>query len=278
MNAGFPEDMARAFSILVVTDEDGELRLGRNEAGFYLERSSQDTSVDNLDQRAASRTMYESRAHASEAASDHLIRFLTGKAASSLEARGAPCWPLEAALENAVLIPLSASDGTAEPRAFRDVPGWTPDERPGAVDLIIDYHAYLRIAFELKLGAVSESLWDIVKLINLLDAEMADTAYVVVGAHDDEWAATPIGDLFNPDHVLAAFRARSRGAHQTMQEGLDITPETKRGCARQSSFNLQRSSRRQSPGHQLSGHVPARARRQARGSQRRQIRRRMASC
>ena len=85
---------------------------------------------------------------------------------------------------------------------FRDVPGWTPNERPGAVDLIIDYTAYLRIAFELKLGAVSESLWDIVKLINLLDAEMVDTAYVVVGAHDDEWAATPIGDLFNPDYIL----------------------------------------------------------------------------
>ena len=68
MNAGFPEDMARAFSILVVTDEDGELRLGRNEAGFYLERSSRDSSADDLEQLAASRTMFESRAHASEAA------------------------------------------------------------------------------------------------------------------------------------------------------------------------------------------------------------------
>jgi hypothetical protein len=77
------------------------------------------------------------------------------------------------------------------------VPGWQP--QPGGLDLLLTSPAGSRLLFELKVNHVDQALWDLVKLLSLMEATPAGRGYLAVAAPSRTWerAGDCIG-LFMP--------------------------------------------------------------------------------
>lgn len=124
---------------------------------------------------------------------------ILGGAMKDVARRGAyrPAARPEAHLVAVVRDALRAQDGAAEvsdvePRYA--LPGWT--RSPGGVDLAVDDHAARRALVECKVDKPDESLWDALKLVDIVYMHHVDAGFLLYDATDAIWAAHPVAELF----------------------------------------------------------------------------------
>ena len=103
----------------------------------------------------------------------------------------------EAHLVAVVRDALRAQDGVnevteVEPRY--PLAGWT--RSPGGVDLAVDDDAGRRALIECKVDKPDESLWDAIKLADVLYDHRVDAAFLLYDAADAIWTAAPGAELF----------------------------------------------------------------------------------
>lgn len=111
---------------------------------------------------------------------------------------------LERLVEKALVRvwPETVPGGAARARVTTAIPAWDP--QPGGVDVICTFpgDAPAQVAMELKVFDVEQALWDMFKLVSLLEfAPDARAAYLVVASTPGRWDRAEVADVFAPDQT-----------------------------------------------------------------------------
>lgn len=98
--------------------------------------------------------------------------------------------------------PETVPGGTASARVTRSIPAWDP--QPGGVDVIctLPDSDPAKVAMELKIFDVEQALWDMFKLVSLLEsAPDVGAAYLVVASTPRRWERAEVAERFAPDQT-----------------------------------------------------------------------------
>lgn len=132
---------------------------------------------------------------------DRLMRLTLGVAASRVERHPERESFREELLEEALASAwrLFSLSGDSRARIRLDTPGWNP--QPGATDLVLWTlgHRHATAVAELKVLDVDQSLWDLLKVISVLEAdERLARGFLVVATKPRRWANAEVAALFAP--------------------------------------------------------------------------------
>lgn len=139
----------------------------------------------------------------SDSADDCVARALAAVAQAVAPAPDSDSF-LERLVEEALIRvwPETVPGGTASARVTRSIPAWDP--QPGGVDVIctLPDRDPAEVAMELKIFDVEQALWDMFKLVSLLEsAPDVGAAYLVVASTPRRWDRAEVADLFAPDQT-----------------------------------------------------------------------------
>ena len=140
-----------------------------------------------------------------------MVRHAVERAAGDVRRHPVRTSFLEALLEDALVTAWRsyASGDAVKARAQLRVPGWEP--QPGATDLVFTVAGDRRptAVAEIKVLDVDQTLWDLIKVMSLLDGESPFLrGYLIVATTPKRWRDAEVAALYAPPDAAAADGVR----------------------------------------------------------------------